>query len=299
MRASAARWVVRVGVVGLLATAASWVASPAGAHATAVAESPVQGGWSVLSVRVPTESDTASTIRVEVAFPLDTPVPAVRTSPLPGWTATVTVEDLPQPLPNPHGGQYTQAVSRVVWEASDPDAAIGPGEYGEFAVQAGPLPAVTELVLPTVQGYDDGTEARWIDRSADGTEADHPAPSIALSGPVDAAGGTGWAGGAGATGATGAAGAAHHADAGPAGDAASEAGTAVVALASLAASLAALVAVTLVWRRTGTGTRPSGSEAVLADDAPGHGGVGGLGEDPAVRPRAPRTPRSAIGLPPL
>ncbi|MFE4465701.1 YcnI family protein [Oerskovia sp. NPDC056781] len=290
MRASVARWVVRAGVVGLLATAASWVASPAGAHATAVAESPVQGGWSILSVRVPTESETASTIRVEVTFPLDTPVPAVRTSPLVGWTATVTVEDLPQPLANPHGGQYTQAVSRVVWETTDPHAAIGPGEYGEFAVQAGPLPAVTELVLPTVQGYDDGTEARWIDRSADGTEADHPVPSIALSGPVDAAG---------TVGAVGAVGAAHHAGAGPevgaAGDTASGPGTAVVALAALAASLAALVAVALVWRRTGVGTTPSSSGPVLPDDVPGRDG---LGEDPAVRPRAPRTP-STIGLPPL
>ena len=290
---------MRIGVVGLLATASSLVATPAGAHATAVAETPVQGGWSIVSVRVPTESETASTVRIEVAFPLDTPVPAVRTSPLPGWTATVRLEDLPEPVTNPHGGQYTQAVSRVVWEATDPAAAIGPGEYGEFTVQAGPLPAVGELVLPTIQTYDDGTESRWIDRSTDGTEAEHPAPSIALAAEV---GPPGTNGAAGAAGAAGASGAAHHVSTGPDGlagdEVASVAGIAVVALVALAGALVALVAVALVWRRSEAGTTPSGRRPVRPDPgaAPDHDG---LGEDPASRPPSPRTAHSPIGLPPL
>ncbi|MFF2623175.1 YcnI family copper-binding membrane protein [Oerskovia jenensis] len=293
---------MRIGVVGLLATASALVATPAGAHATAVAESPVQGGWSIVSVRVPTESETASTVRIEVAFPLDTPVPAVRTSPLPGWTATVRLEDLPEPVTNPHGGQYTQAVSRVVWEATDPAAAIGPGEYGEFTVQAGPLPAVGELVLPTIQTYDDGTESRWIDRSTDGTEAEHPAPSITLAAEVGTAGG---AGAAGTAGAAGPADAAHHVSTGPdvlAGDElASVAGIAVVALVALAGALVALVAVALVWRRSEAGRTPSDGSSVPPDPdgAPDHDGLGGLDGDPATRPRSPRIAHRSIGLPPL
>lgn len=284
---------MRIGVVGLLATASSLVATPAGAHATAVAESPVQGGWSIVSVRVPTESETASTVRIEVAFPLDTPVPAVRTSPLPGWTATVRLEDLPEPVTNPHGGQYTQAVSRVVWEATDPAAAIGPGEYGEFTVQAGPLPAVEELVLPTIQTYDDGTESKWIDRSTDGTEAEHPAPSITLTARV------------GTAGAAGPADAAHHVSTGPDGlagdEVASVAGIAVVALVALAGALVALVAVALVWRRSEAGRTPSGRSSVPPDPdpAPDHDGLGGLDGDPATRPRSPRIAHRSIGLPPL
>ncbi|WP_167551038.1 YcnI family copper-binding membrane protein [Cellulosimicrobium cellulans] len=248
-RRAVGRVALRAGIVAVLTGGiVALAAGEAAGHVSVVPEDPVQGAWTILSVRVPTESETASTVRVEVTFPLDTPVPAVRTTDEPGWTATVTVEDLSEPVVDAtHGRTFTQAVARVVWETSDPQAAIAPGEYREFEVQAGPLPTVPELVLPTVQTYDDGTQVRWIERSVGGAHTEHPAPVVALvdpssTGPADD----------GTTAAT-----AHHAGAAavpPSSPTTTSTGTvtsgsALPGLVALVVSLAALVAAGAAWRR--------------------------------------------------
>src|SRR6476620_2178393 len=58
----------------------------ASAHVSGVAPGATQGGYSVLTFRVPTESDTASTTKVTVALP---DLKSARTEPMPGWTAVV------------------------------------------------------------------------------------------------------------------------------------------------------------------------------------------------------------------
>lgn len=42
------------------------------------------------ALRVPDESDTAGTVGLEVTLPADHPLSSVRTTPVPGWTATTT-----------------------------------------------------------------------------------------------------------------------------------------------------------------------------------------------------------------
>ncbi|MCU1487774.1 MAG: hypothetical protein JWN67_4520, partial [Actinomycetia bacterium] len=80
------------------------------------------------------------------------------TKPLPGWTVTKTD-------------------TTITWAGGT----IAPGEFQEFEISVGPLPAVDELVFKAVQTYDDGTVVRWIDPTpADGTEPDHPAPTLHL-----------------------------------------------------------------------------------------------------------------------
>jgi hypothetical protein len=69
----------------------------------------------------------------------------------------------------------------VSWTA-DPGAGVKPGELQAFSISAGPLPKTDTLVLPAIQGYDDGTEVAWIEPTADGqAEPKHPAPTLNLA----------------------------------------------------------------------------------------------------------------------
>jgi periplasmic copper chaperone A len=169
--------VVLAAVVGVLA-----VAIPASAHVTVNPKEAVQGGFGRLAFRVPTESDTDSTTKVEIFLPENAPVGSVSIMPVPGWTAVVTKRKLDTPI-DVHGSQIGEVVSQVTWTASG-DAAIKPGEFQEFPVSMGPLPKVDQMVFKALQTYSDGTVVRWIDEGAD---PEHPAPILKLLPAVDAA----------------------------------------------------------------------------------------------------------------
>ena len=72
----------------------------------------------------------------------------------------------------------------MTFRARDEASAIHPGEFAEFRLQVGPLPAVPTLALPTIQTYSDGTVVSWVEQSFDGTEPDKPAPILRLSDPA-------------------------------------------------------------------------------------------------------------------
>lgn len=163
-----------IAAVGVLAYAA-----PASAHVTVSAQDPTQGGYARVAFRVPTESDTASTTKLEVHLPQATPIASVSTMPVPGWTAAVTRATLPQPI-KVHDSEVTEAVSVITWTAG-PNAAIKPGEFQEFPVSLGPLPNVDQLVFKALQTYSDGNVVRWIEEPvAGGAEPDNPAPVLKL-----------------------------------------------------------------------------------------------------------------------
>lgn len=151
------------------------LAAPASAHVTVNPSEAVQGRFTRLAFRVPNESDTASTTKVEIHLPDDAPVASVSTMPVPGWTVNVQRRTLDQPL-EVHGAQVTEVVSVITWTA-DADAAIKPGQFQEFPVSLGPLPDTDKIVFKALQTYSDGSVVRWIDESAD---ADHPAPTLTL-----------------------------------------------------------------------------------------------------------------------
>jgi len=156
------------------------LATPAAAHVRATGDA-TQGGWGVVTFRVPTESDTASTTDVLVTLPDDQPILSVSTQPKPGWTATVTKKKLATPAKDDDGNEVTDYISAVEWKATGPGAAIAPGQFDTFAISAGPLPKTDELVLPTAQTYSDGKVVNWNQRSAEGQpEAEHPAPILTL-----------------------------------------------------------------------------------------------------------------------
>jgi uncharacterized protein YcnI len=158
------------------------IAAPAAAHVTVNPGTAQQGGFPKLTFRVPNEMDKATTTTVEVDFPQDTPIPSVSVKPLPGWTPTVTTAKLATPIKDDDGNDVTQAVSKIVWKADSPAAAVQPGQFQEFDVSAGPLPKADQIVFKALQTYSDGTIVRWIEIPQAGQpEPEHPAPILKLT----------------------------------------------------------------------------------------------------------------------
>lgn len=154
------------------------VGTPAFAHVTVNPKEAVAGSFARVAFRVPTESDNASTTKLEVHLPDNAPIASVSTMPLPGWTVATTRRKLDKPI-DMHGSQVTEAVSVITWTASSADAAVKPGQFQEFAASLGPIPSdAKQLVFKAVQTYSDGTVVRWIDEPKEGAELEHPAPVL-------------------------------------------------------------------------------------------------------------------------
>lgn len=168
-------------VLGATAVGVFGLAAPASAHVTVNPREATQGGYGRLAFRVPTESDTASTVKLEVTMPDDAPVASVSTMPVPGWTVAIERRTVNPPL-EVHGSQVTEVVSKITWTASA-NAGIKPGEFQEFPVSMGPLPEKDRMVFRVLQHYSDGNVARWIEPpAADGAEPENdPAPVLALA----------------------------------------------------------------------------------------------------------------------
>ncbi|MCN0154180.1 YcnI family copper-binding membrane protein [Salinispora arenicola] len=165
--------------LGAVVVAVFGSAGPASAHITVDPKEATQGGYGRFAFRVPNESDTESTTKVEIFLPENAPLGSVSTMLVPGWTAVVEKRTLDEPV-EVHGSQLSEAVSKVTWTA-EPEAAIAPGTFQEFPVSVGPLPTVDTMVFKSLQTYSDGTIVRWIDEpTADGVEPEQPAPVLEL-----------------------------------------------------------------------------------------------------------------------
>lgn len=151
--------------------------APASAHVSANADAAEPGAQTTVSFRVPNESESASTVRIKVAFPPDHPLPRVAPQVVAGWTVKINSERLDEPIEN-HGAPVTEAVTSIVWSGGK----IPPGQFQEFPVRVGPLPeGVDELVFKSVQTYSDGEVVRWIDeQEPGGPEPAHPAPTLMI-----------------------------------------------------------------------------------------------------------------------
>lgn len=163
--------------------ASLWSAGAAWAHVTVTAPGVAAGDSDAMVVfRVPTESDTASTVGLKVQLPTDTPIAGVLVAPQPGWTASITESKLAKPIQTDDGA-ITEVVSEVTWKA-EAGAGIKPGFFGEFTIIAGKLPeGVTTLTFKAIQSYSDGEQVAWIEQPAPGStaEPEHPAPELHLA----------------------------------------------------------------------------------------------------------------------
>lgn len=154
--------------LGTAAVAASLTLSGAGiaaAHVTVDAPGATQGGYTVATFKVPTESDTASTTKLTVALPN---VKSARTEPMAGWSAKVDRNDK---------GEATS----VTWTAEPGNPGVGPGQFQRFVVSLGKLPDTKTVSFAAAQTYSDGKVVNWDQpENADGSEPEHPAPSLTL-----------------------------------------------------------------------------------------------------------------------
>lgn len=169
----------RCATVGTVALAAVvGLAGAASAHVTVNPQEATQGGYAKLAFRVPNESDTASTVKLTVSFPEETPLASVRVRPHEGWQAEVKKTKFPEPV---EVGDLVleEAVTSVTWTAEE-GAGIAPGEFDEFEVSVGPLPEEASLAFPAVQTYDDGEVVAWDQPVTDGPEPERPAPTLTL-----------------------------------------------------------------------------------------------------------------------
>lgn len=153
-------------------------ALPALAHVSIQPGSVPQGSFSKVAFRVPNERDDASTTKIEVTFPVDAPLPFVSVKPVPGWKAEVTEGKLPTPVQSQYG-EITEAVTKITWSGGE----VKPGEFQEFEVSLGGLPTTTDhLYFPTKQTYSSGEVVEWKDEpKTDGSEAEHPVPTLKLT----------------------------------------------------------------------------------------------------------------------
>lgn len=169
----------RAVVVAVAAVAiAVLAAGPAAAHITVNPREAAKGGFAELTFRVPNERDDASTTKLEVAFPQDTPIASVSVLPLAGWTVAVRKDKLAQPVKT-DDGEITEGVSRVTWTGGK----IEPGQYENFSISAGPLPEnADQVVFKALQTYSNGEVVSWIEEpTAGGAEPEHPAPVLKLT----------------------------------------------------------------------------------------------------------------------
>lgn len=166
---------------GLVGAAAAVLlgATAASAHVHVDGEDATRGGYGVLTFRVPTESDTASTTEVTVTMPTTTPIASASVQPVAGWTATVSTAKLAKPITT-DDGQVSTYVSKVDWKA-DAAAAIKPGQFQEFAISVGPLPDAAEVAFPTLQTYSDGSTVNWNETASGSAEPEHPVPVLTLA----------------------------------------------------------------------------------------------------------------------
>ncbi len=172
---------VVLGAAFLTALGASVVvATGASAHVTVASQDAAPGGYGKITFRVPNESDAASTVGLRIQIPQDAALASLRTQPVPGWTATLTTAELDEPVEN-HGQEISSYVSVVEFRATG-GTGIAPGEFQEFSLSGGPFPDADQLSFPTVQLYNDGTEAAWIEPTVDGQEEpESPAPVLSLA----------------------------------------------------------------------------------------------------------------------
>jgi len=130
----------------------------ASAHVTLEENTAEAGAYTVLTFKVPNESDTASTNSVTVSVPASEGL-GVRFVPVAGWRVAID-----------KGTDATE----VTWTASA-GSEIAPDSLQVFSLSLGAIPDTGSLVLPVSQGYTDGTVVDWADVEED---AELPAPVL-------------------------------------------------------------------------------------------------------------------------
>ncbi len=168
----------RIAAAGLAAaTVFLGLAGTASAHVGVTPDTAAPGGGVQLTFSVPNEEDNATTTKVEIVFPADQPLAFAAVRPLPGWKVAVTKTKLAAPIKS-DDGEVSEVVSTITWSGGS----IAAGEYQNFDVSVGTLPAKpTTMAFKALQTYSTGKVVRWIEVAAPGAEEPaHPAPVLTV-----------------------------------------------------------------------------------------------------------------------
>ncbi|BBZ16296.1 YcnI family protein [Mycolicibacterium gadium] len=184
---------ILVRIVGTLIVSgvAALLASPsAAAHVDAILEGGGPGETGLITLRVPGESANPATTKVEVRIPDDIQIRTVLAQPVPGWKLDIKKKKTDPPIYRDDGTPVDEVVSSVTWTATG--QGILPGQFDDFVLEAGPLPDIETLALPTYQTFADGTTDAWTEPVPEGSDPEYPVPSVNLGATSDgASGGTG------------------------------------------------------------------------------------------------------------
>jgi uncharacterized protein YcnI len=142
-------------------------AAPAWAHVRVTADNPAPGSYSVLTFKVPNESEKGVlTTQLNVILPN---VASASTDVMPGWTATLDRD------------AAAGTVRSVTWTAA-PGTGIGRDQFALFRISV-KLPNVDSVSFPATQTYSDGTVVKWDQpEPPGGAEPEYPVPEVALTG---------------------------------------------------------------------------------------------------------------------
>ena len=168
---------VVVGALGAVVISAA-VAS---AHIVVTPSSTAPGTEAEMTFRVPSEEPTASTVKVVVTLPIDHPLAEVEVKPMAGWRIAIVEAKLATPIVD-EGTTITTAPHTVTWTATSKASWVAPGQFQDFSISAGPLPASGAVTFAAQQTYSDGTLVNWDQPTVAGQpEPEHPAPSFMVT----------------------------------------------------------------------------------------------------------------------
>jgi uncharacterized protein YcnI len=164
--------------------AALLASPPATAHVDAILEGGGPGETGLITLRVPGESGNPATTKVEVRIPDDIQIRTVLAQPVPGWRLDIKKKKTNPPIYRDDGTPVDEVVSSVTWTATGPG--ILQGQFDDFVLEAGPLPDVETLALPTFQTFADGTTDAWTEPAPEGSDPEFPVPAVKLGANSDA-----------------------------------------------------------------------------------------------------------------
>jgi uncharacterized protein YcnI len=162
----------------------------ASAHIKVSPNTAAAGDDIALTFRVPNESASAGTVKVEIDLPTKTPFAGAEYEPVPGWTAEVVTQKLDNPINN-DGVEITEAPSKVIFTANT-GTQIKAGQFQEFVIALDVTPDTGSVEFPTIQTYSDASVVKWTDKTpASGDEPENPAPTLYINDAPPAAEGSG------------------------------------------------------------------------------------------------------------
>ncbi|GAA1855720.1 YcnI family protein [Myceligenerans crystallogenes] len=161
-------------------------ATAASAHVTVTPSGTAAGSYALLTFAVPHGCEGSGTTKVSIQMPEQ--IIAVTPSVNPSWDVENVMEELPEPVEDGHGGEYTERVAEVVYTAHDP-LPDGLRDAFELSLKLPETEGET-LAFPVVQECEEG-ETAWVQPTQEGAaEPEYPAPYFALTAAEGGAHGT-------------------------------------------------------------------------------------------------------------